>query len=66
VEGEPREMKGLPHNVEIDMRAFKSDQRLMIPHVVETLVQGVKKIEKIAIDSVRINPLLDEARFSKS
>lgn len=66
VEGEPRKLDGKPHKVEVYMRDFKADQGLMIPHVLETVVQGVKKTEKITIDSVKINPPLDDARFTKS
>jgi hypothetical protein len=66
VDGEPRKLDGKPHAVEIYQREFKPEHGLMIPHVLETAVKGVKKTEKIVIDSVSVNPKLDEARFTKS
>jgi outer membrane lipoprotein-sorting protein len=47
------------------MRDYKAEQGLMIPRLQETVVQGVKKTEKITIESVKINPPLDDARFTK-
>ena len=38
----------------------------MIPHLLETAVRGIKKTEKIQIDSVTVNPTLSDARFTKS
>jgi len=66
VDGDARKLDGKPHKVEVYTRDFKSDQGLMIPHVLETVVQGVKKSEKIVIESVKINPPLDDSRFTKS
>ena len=66
VEGAPRRLDGKPHAVEIYQRDYKKDQGLMIPHLLETAVRGVKKTEKIQIDSVTINPALSDARFTKS
>jgi len=65
VEGEPRKLDGKPHKVEVYMRDYKAEQGLMIPRLQETVVQGVKKTEKITIESVKINPPLDDARFTK-
>jgi hypothetical protein len=65
VDGEPRRLDGRPHAVAIYMRDYRRDQSLMIPHVLETAVQGVPKTERITIDSVAINPPLDDARFTK-
>ena len=55
-----------PHPVSVYLRDFKRDQALMIPHLQETVVQGVAKSEKITIESVAVNPHLDDARFTKS
>ena len=66
VDGEPRKLDGHPHAVAIYLRDFRRDQGLMIPHVLETAVQGVPKTEKITIDSVAVNPPLADARFTKS
>jgi len=43
---------------------FKRDQTLMIPHLQETVVEGVAKSEKITIEHVAVNPGLDDARFT--
>ncbi len=66
VDGEPRRLDGKLHPVSVFLRDFKRDQALMIPHLQETVVQGVPKTEKIMIESVTVNPHLDDARFTKS
>jgi outer membrane lipoprotein-sorting protein len=66
VDGDPRRLDGKPHAVEIYQRDYKKDQGLMIPHLLETAVRGVKKTEKIQIESVTVNPTLSDARFTKS
>jgi len=66
VEGEPRRLDGKPHNVEIFLREYRSEGRLVMPHLIETRVNGVAQAEKIVIDSVTVNPKLDDARFTKS
>ena len=65
IDGEPRKLDGHPHPVVIYLRDFRRDQSLMVPHVLETAVQGVPRTEKINIDSVAVNPPLDDARFTK-
>jgi hypothetical protein len=65
VDGEPRKLDGRPHAVAIYLRDYKRDQGLMIPHLQETVVQGVKGSEKITIETVTVNPPLDDARFTK-
>jgi hypothetical protein len=65
MEGEPRKLDGRPHKVAIYLKDYKRDQGLMIPHLQETVVQGVKGSEKITIQSVVVNPKLDDARFQK-
>lgn len=66
VDGEPRKLDNKPHAVAVYLREYKRDQGLMIPHSQETIVQGVKKTETITIDSVAVNPSLDDARFTKA
>lgn len=65
IDGEPRELDGRPHAVAVYLRDYKRDQGLMIPHLQETVVQGVKGSEKITIESVVVNPKLDDSRFQK-
>jgi outer membrane lipoprotein-sorting protein len=64
-DGEPRKLDGRSHPVTLYLRDYRRDQALMIPHVLETAVQGVTKTEKIMIDSVTVNPPLDDSRFTK-
>ncbi len=37
----------------------------MMPYVVETKVQEVKQTEKIEIESVAVNPRVEDSRFAK-
>ncbi len=64
-DGAPRKLDGKVHPVAVYLRDYRAEQGLMIPHVIETAVQGVPKTEKIMIDSVVINPRLDDSRFGK-
>ena len=66
VEGLPRRLDGKPHNVEIYLREFKPEDGIVIPHVIETHVQGLRRAEKITIENATVNPKLDDARFTKS
>jgi len=65
VDGEPRKFDNKMRTVEIYTRDFKAEQGLMLPHVFETAVQSVKGTEKIIVESVSVNPPLDDARFTK-
>ncbi len=64
-DGEPRRLDGRPHAVAVMLRDFRNDRGLMIPHVQETVVDGVKNTEKVTIESVTVNPVLDDSRFTK-
>jgi hypothetical protein len=65
IEGAPRKLDNRPRSVEIFPREYRSEQGLLIPHVLETAVQGVKTTEKINIDSVVVNPPLADTQFTK-
>jgi outer membrane lipoprotein-sorting protein len=65
VEGDPRKLDGKPHAVAIYLRDFRREQNLMLPHLLETVVEGGAKSEKINIESVSVNPSLDDSRFTK-
>jgi hypothetical protein len=54
------------HAVAVYPRDYKQDQGLMIPHLQETTVEGVKKTEKVTIESVTVNAPLDDARFTSA
>jgi hypothetical protein len=66
VEGQPRRLDGKMHDVEIYLRDFKSEGNVVIPHVIETHVVGIRRAEKITIESATVNPKLDDIRFTKS
>lgn len=65
VEGTPRRLDGKYRPVEIYLRDYKKEGGLMVPHVLETVVEGVKRSERIRIDRVVVNPKLEDAQFSK-
>jgi outer membrane lipoprotein-sorting protein len=65
IDGSPRKLDGRPHPVVIYLRDYRREQGLMIPHLLETAVQGVPKTEKVTIESVTVNPKLDDSRFVK-
>jgi hypothetical protein len=65
IDGSPRKLDGKPHDVAIFMRDYRNVNGLQIPHLLETVIQGVKRTEKIEIEKVVVNPRLDESRFTK-
>src|SRR6266850_571402 len=65
VEGVPRRMDGKMHSVWVYQRDFRSVQGLMIPFVLETIVDGYPQTHKIVLDKVAVNPTLDAATFAK-
>jgi len=65
VEGTPRRLDGKFHPVAMYLRDYRSVNGLMFPYVNETVVEGVKRTERIVVEKVILNPNLEEARFSK-
>lgn len=65
IEGTPRRMDGRMRPVEIYYRDYRSVNGLVVPYVLETAVQGVKKSHKMIIESVVVNPKLDDSRFTQ-
>ena len=63
--GTPRRMDGRMHNVYIYQRDFKTVQGLVLPQVLETAVDGYRDTHKMVIESLVINPKLDDALFKK-
>jgi hypothetical protein len=64
VEG-TRRMDGKPRTVWTTLRDYRSINGLMVPHLLETTVEGVNGSEKIMVERVVLNPKLDESRFTK-
>ena len=60
-----RRLDGKPRPVWTYFREYKPVDGLLIPHVLETTVEGVKGSEKIVVEHVALNPQLDDARFAK-
>lgn len=76
VEGQPRRLDGVYHPVEVYYRDYRPVNGLQIPFVLETRVLPVTKTatglrdtpvppEKIIIDTVAVNPKLEDSQFSK-
>ncbi len=65
VDGSPRRLDGKYHPVETYFRDFRSVNGLMVPYVLETAVEGAKRTEKIRIESVVVNPKLEDSHFAK-
>lgn len=65
IDGTPRRLDGRFHAVAIYYRDYRPISGLMVPHVLETVVDGVKDHEKIQIESVTLNPKLEDSRFAK-
>lgn len=65
VDGDPRMLDGRPHNVSVFYRDYRKEGGLMIPHVIETVVAGVKQAHRITIEHVTVNQAVDDALFSK-
>jgi hypothetical protein len=65
VEGTQRRMDGRLRDVWVYQRDFRSEHGLVIPHVLETAVDGYHVTHRTTIDKVSVNPKLDEAMFAK-
>ncbi len=60
-----RKMDGRPRFVFTVFRDFRTVDGLVIPHVMETSVEGLNDSEKIRVERVAVNPPLDDSRFEK-
>ena len=60
-----RKLDGKPRPVFTYFRDYRKVGGLMIPHLLETYVEGVVGSEKIIVERVAVNPRLDDARFGK-
>ncbi|HYK51686.1 MAG TPA: hypothetical protein VEU94_18340, partial [Terriglobales bacterium] len=64
VEGTPRRMDGKMRAVSIYLRDYKNVSGVMVPYVIETAVAGNRDTHKILIESVAVNPKLDDSLFA--
>ena len=65
IEGVPRRMDGKMRPVEVSMRDYRPVSGLMVPHLLETTVQGFKPAHKMTIESVVVNPKLEDSLFAR-
>lgn len=60
-----RRMDGVPRPVFTYFRDWRTVDGLLIPHLLETAVEGIRGSEKIRVEQVAVNPPLEESRFGK-
>jgi outer membrane lipoprotein-sorting protein len=65
VDGEPRKMDGKLRKVAIYYRDYKAEKGLMVPRVLETVVEGVAPNHKMTISKVEISQPIDDGQFAK-
>ena len=65
IDGEPRRLDGKMRDVAVYLRDYRTEHGLKVPHVLETVVQGVKQTHKITIERVAVNSPVDDGLFSK-
>ncbi len=65
MEGFPRRLDGKPHNVEVYYRNYGPAGSVKVPYLLETVVTGVKETGKMTIETVVVNPKLDDNAFAK-
>lgn len=65
IDGDPRKMDGKNHNVAVYYRDYKTQKGLTMPHVFETVVDGVQQPHKMYIEQVAINEPMKNDLFTK-
>lgn len=65
VQGMPRRMDGKMHDVFVYQRDFRAVQGVLIPHLLETAVDGYPDRHRMVVEKVAVNPKLDDALFAK-
>jgi outer membrane lipoprotein-sorting protein len=65
MDGEPRKLDGRLHKVTLYFKDFRSEHGLTIPHVQQTVVEGVKEPYKMSISRISVNDGLEDAVFGK-
>ncbi len=63
-DGEPRILDGKSHNVSIYYRDYRTVSKLKVPHVLETVVEGVRATHKMYIEHVLVNKPMEDALFT--
>jgi hypothetical protein len=65
VSGAQRRMDGKMRTVYVYQRDFRAENGLMIPHTLETIVDGYHDPHNMVIESVVVNPKLADTLFTK-
>jgi hypothetical protein len=65
VEGIPRRMDGNMRSVFVYQRDFRSVKGLMVPYELVTAIDGYPGTHRMVIESVSVNPTLEDGRFAK-
>jgi hypothetical protein len=65
VEGIPRRMDGRMHKVFVYQGDFHAEKGLIMPHLYVTSVDGYPGAHRMIVESVTVNPSLDDSRFAK-
>jgi hypothetical protein len=65
VEGTPRRMDGKMRTVWVYQRDFRTEHGVMIPHLLETAVEGYPNTHKMVIEKVEVNPKFADNAFAK-
>lgn len=65
IEGDPRKMDNKVRKVYVGYADYRAEGGLMVPHMLETSVDGVKGSHKMFIRTVSVNRPLDDAAFTK-
>jgi hypothetical protein len=64
IDGLPRKMDGRMHPVEVYMRDYKTVSGVAVPYLLETEVEGVRPTHTMVIETVVVNPQIDDAAFT--
>lgn len=65
IEGDPRKLDGHVHAVSVYYRDYRRESGLMVPHLLETQVAGVKQKHQMTIEHVTVNQPAADALFAK-
>jgi outer membrane lipoprotein-sorting protein len=65
MDGTPHRMDGKYRNVNIYLRDYRTVQGVTLPYLIETEVEGYRPTHKMIIESVVVNPKLDDSLFAK-
>jgi outer membrane lipoprotein-sorting protein len=64
-DGPPRQYDGKQRTVSTYFRDYKPVNGVVLPHLLETTVDGVNNTQRIIVEKIALNPPLDEARFTR-